>query len=142
MRKWTQARHYDWADEWGGLLQSLFPTNHRAVAATCRVELRGKLSHRSKGKTAYATAYYALMQTFGEVPAGFTGVQRHGNWIQTTNKESLDAIMRAFGLTFDDLTEQIGMPEVDESREVALHDIVVGCDADFAIRPPAAAAVA
>jgi hypothetical protein len=142
MNRWTKTRHYEWAEQWGDLLDALFPQNHEAVAATCRVELRGKLSHRGEGKKAYATAYYAMMQSFGEIPAGFTGVQTRGNWIQTTNRESLDAIMSAFGLTFDDLLSVVGMPEDAESREVALHDIVVGCDAEFATKPAAAASVA
>lgn len=131
---WTKARHYEWSDEWSDLLANLFPEHHHTVAATCRIELRGKLSNRSQGKTAYATAYYALMQSYGEIPVGFTGVQTRGYWIQTTNRESIDAIMGAFGLTFDQLIDIVGIPEDNESREIALHDAIVGCDAEFALQ--------
>lgn len=140
--RWTKSSHYDWSQQWGDLLQTLFPENHLAVAATCRIELRGKKAGRSENKQAYATAFYATMQSFGEIPAGFTGVQNRGNWIQTTNRDSLDAIMQAFGLSFDELIDVIGMPEKDESRTMALEDAVVGCDPSFAATAVAAVAVA
>lgn len=139
MQLWTKKRHYEWSDEWGGLLSDLFPMNHTTVAATCRIELRGKFSLRGEGKKAYSTAFYALMQSYGEIPVGFTGVQTRGHWIQTTNRASIDTILQAFGLSFDELIDLVGMPEADESREIALHDAVVGCDADFSLQPPAAA---
>jgi hypothetical protein len=137
-RRWRYKRHWDWAKDWGSLLNNLFPAEAcEAVAATLRIELRGPLALRGPGKRAYTTAFNAVMQSYGNVPPGLTGVQRRGNWIQTTSRASLDAILACFGIELQDVIDAFGMPAENESKEIDLHDAVCVIDPAYNLKTAA-----
>lgn len=136
-QRWTEGRHYRWAQEWRSLFESIFPASVCETAmATCRIQLRGLDSHGNK----WGKGFVTLMQTFGHTPIGLTNdVQIRENWIELDAHDSANLILDCFGMSVDDVYRQFGEPGKGERLELNLSDVVTAIDADFATTAAVAA---
>jgi hypothetical protein len=123
---WTNARYYNWAEQWKSLFDDILPADvQEAAMATCRFTLQAPKSVGRNAKN-WGRWIRMRMQTFGRKPQVNTAVQTLGSgWISTDSHEAANAILGCFGVTLDDVYDAYGKPEEGQKVEISLHDAVV-----------------
>jgi len=129
--KWGKAEHWNWAKQWKGRFEDIFPSSVcEAAMATCRFTVLGKNANGN----VYGRGFRSFMQSFGEKPVGLIDdIQVRGSWIELDAHNSANLILGCFGLTVDDVYDTFGKPCEGEQMEVSLHDAVVAANNAFAV---------
>jgi len=129
-------RYFDFAENWGNLLDSILPKSVCTVAAaTCRFHFRGKEAGRNK---AFSWALHTEMQTDGQRPDIPQTAQMTGKWVCLTSIDAANEILQAFGIGVSELLDHFGIPSKVEQYKVDLYEVVAALRPDFILHVAAA----
>ncbi len=92
----------------------------QVAAATAEIEINATKSITED----FGLGFVTRMQTFGEVPRGFSCAKFNESYIVANNKESCKMILAPFGLSIEDIIQFYGTPPDGEKYSVSLMDAV------------------